>query len=101
MPDITITLTDSQYKGLEYVALSPEDWAVNFVTERARRANDEIVEITMRHFFENQENIPMSRDEIISYAFENGIVESASKRNEDARSRIPPGQELSKNSNKK
>ena len=32
MPDITITLTDTQYKGLEYAALSPQEWAENVVT---------------------------------------------------------------------
>ena len=32
MPDITITLTDTQLKGLEYAALSPQEWAENAVT---------------------------------------------------------------------
>ena len=44
MPSITITLTDTQLKGLEYAALDPQDWAENAVTERARIANDEIVQ---------------------------------------------------------
>ena len=39
---ITIELTETQYKGLQYAALSPEDWATNAVTERARIAMDEI-----------------------------------------------------------
>jgi len=37
MPTITIELTDTQYKGLEYAALSPQDWAENAVTERSRK----------------------------------------------------------------
>ena len=41
MPNITITLTDTQMKGLEYAALSPQDWAENAVTERCRIAIDE------------------------------------------------------------
>ncbi len=40
---ITIELTETQYKGLQYAALSPEDWATNAIKERARIANDEIV----------------------------------------------------------
>jgi hypothetical protein len=27
MPSITINLTDTQYAGLEYAALSPQEWA--------------------------------------------------------------------------
>ena len=41
---IQIELTDTQFKGLEYAALSPTEWAENAVTERARIANDEIVQ---------------------------------------------------------
>ena len=45
MPDITVTLTDTQYKGLEYCAYSPQDWADNAITERARIAVDEIIKM--------------------------------------------------------
>jgi len=45
MPDITITLTDTQMKGLEYAALSPQDWVENAATNRARQANDEIIKM--------------------------------------------------------
>ena len=43
MPNVTITLTDTQYKGLQYAAADPQDWADNALTNRARIANDEIV----------------------------------------------------------
>jgi len=64
MPTITIELTDTQYKGLEYAALSPEDWAENAVTERCRIANDEIVDITVKHCLDNGEQIPATREEM-------------------------------------
>ncbi len=38
----TITLTDSEVKAMEYVALSVQDWADNFLKNRARIAIDEI-----------------------------------------------------------
>lgn len=81
MPDITITLTDTQYKGLEYVALSPQEWAENAVTERCRIANDEIVQITVQHCLDNGIQIPSTREEVVAYAFDNGIVKTAEVRN--------------------
>jgi len=84
MPTITIELTDTQYKGLEYAALSPEDWADNAVTNRARIANDEIVEITVKHCLDNGIQVPTTREEVVAYAFDNEIVKSAVIRNAEA-----------------
>ena len=83
MPDITITLTDTQYKGLEYAAVSPQDWAENAITERCRTANDDIVDITVKHCLDNGIQIPATREAIVSYAFENGIVSTAASRQTD------------------
>ena len=84
MPNITITLTDTQYKGLEYAALSPEDWAINAVTERARIANDEIVQMTVTHCLNNSIQVPATREEVVAYAFANGIVKTAAERQAEA-----------------
>ena len=84
MQTITIELTDTQYKGLEYAALSPEDWADNAVTERARIANDEIVDITVKHCLDNGVQVPATREEIVAYAFDNDIVKTSQQRNEEA-----------------
>ena len=84
MPNITITLTDTQYKGLEYAALSPKDWAINAVTERARIANDELVQMTVTHCLNNGIQVPATRDEIVAYAFANGIVKTAAERQAEA-----------------
>jgi len=84
MPTITIELTDTQYKGLEYAALSPEDWADNAVTNRARIANDEIVDITVKHCLDNGIQVPTTREEVVAYAFDNEIVKSAVIRNAEA-----------------
>ena len=82
--DITITLTDTQYKGLQYAALSPEDWATNAVTERARIANDEIVQTTVTYCLDNGITVPATREDIVAYAFDNGIVKTAEQRNAEA-----------------
>lgn len=84
MPDITITLTDTQFKGLEYAALSPQDWAENAVTERARIANDEIVQLTVQHCLNNGVQVPATRELIVAYAFENNVVKTAAVRQQEA-----------------
>ena len=89
MPDITITLTDTQYKGLEYAAASPQDWAENAVTERCRIANDEIVQMTVAHCLDNGIQVPTTREAIVAYAFDNGIVKTAAQRNAEAQAELP------------
>jgi hypothetical protein len=84
MATITINLTDTQYKGLEYAALSPEDWATNAVTERCRIANDEIVNLTVQHCLDNGIQVPATREEIVAYAFDNSIVKTAAVRQAEA-----------------
>ena len=89
MPNITITLTDTQYKGLEYAAASPHDWAENAVTERCRIANDEIVQMTVAHCLDNGIQVPTTREAIVAYAFDNGIVKTAAQRNAEAQAELP------------
>jgi hypothetical protein len=84
MPTITIELTDTQYKGLEYAALSPQDWAENAVTERCRIANDEIVQMTVAYCLDNGVQVPSTREEIVAYAFANNVVKTAAVRNAEA-----------------
>jgi hypothetical protein len=80
MATITIELTETQYKGLEYAALSPEDWATNAIVERCRISNDEIVQMTVQHCLDNGIQVPATREEIVAYAFDNEVVETAAVR---------------------
>jgi hypothetical protein len=89
MTTITIELTDTQYKGLEYVALSPEDWADNAVTNRARIAIDEIVKIYTERALDEGVQIPATRELIVADAFTRGWVKTAQQRNEEAQSNLP------------
>lgn len=79
--EITVTLTETQYKGLQYAASSPEEWAQNFITERARIANDEIVQIAVQYCLDNGIQVPSTREEIVYYAFSNQLVKTAQERN--------------------
>ena len=81
---ITIELTDTQFKGLEYAALSPSDWAENAVTERARIANDEIVSIYTNRALDEGVQIPATRELVVADAFTRGWVKTAAQRNAEA-----------------
>ena len=83
MPNITITLTDTQLKGLEYAALDPQDWAENAVTERARIANDEIIQMYTNRALDEGVAIPATRELIVADAFTRGWAKTAAQANVD------------------
>lgn len=89
MPDITVSLTDTENKGMEYVAASVQDWADNALTNRARIAVDEIVKIYTDRALDEGVQIPATRDLIVSDAFTRGWVKTAAQRNADAEAETP------------
>lgn len=89
MPDITITLTDTQYKGLQYAALDPQDWADNALTNRARIANDEIVSMYTNRALDEGVAIPATRELIVADAFSRGWAQTTAERQEEAEENAP------------
>ena len=83
----TVTLTETEKKGMEYVALDPQDWVENAMKERARIAVDEIVKIAVEKFLAAGQSIPGSKDEIVAAAFTNEWVKTAAQMNEEAATR--------------
>lgn len=81
MPDITITITDTENKAMEYAAVSIQDWADNAVTNRARIAGDEIIELLVAHCNANDVQMAVGRDAQIAQAFELEVVQTAAERN--------------------
>ena len=79
MPDITITLTDTQYKGLEYCAMSVQEWADNALTNRARIANDEIIQMYTNRALDEGVAIPATRELIVADAFTRGWAKTAAQ----------------------
>jgi len=77
MPNITIEVTDTELKCMEYAALSPQDWADNAVTNRARIAGDEIVAKLVAHCNENEIALAVGRDAQITQAFDLNVVDTA------------------------
>ena len=90
MPDITITLTDTQYKGLQYAAADPQGWADNALTNRARIANDEIISMYTNRALDEGVAIPATRELIVADAFTRGWAKTAAQRNAEAEASETP-----------
>ena len=84
MPSITIEITDTELKCMEYAAVSPQDWADNAVTNRARIAGDEIVAALVAHCNANEIAIATGKDAQIAQAFELGVVRTAAEAQAEA-----------------
>lgn len=76
---ITIDITDTEYKALEYVCVSPEEWADNAVKNRARKAKEEILALLIKYCNTNSIALAVGEDAQVNQAFELGIVAKGSK----------------------
>lgn len=77
MATITITITDTEKKCLDYAASSTEDWADNAVTNRARIAKDEIIAKLIAHCNANSIAMATGEDAQITQAFDLEVVKAA------------------------
>ena len=80
----TVTLTETEKKGMEYIAYSPQDWVENAMKERARIAVDEIVKLAVEKFLAANQSIPGSKEEIVAAAYSNGWIKTAADRDAEA-----------------
>lgn len=79
MPDITVSLTNTEQKCLEYAAASVQDWADNALTNRARIAKDEIIALLVSHCNANSIDIATGEDAQVTQAFTLEVVKKASE----------------------
>jgi hypothetical protein len=89
MPNITVALTDTQNKCLEYAAASVQDWANNALHNRARIAQDEIIAALVAHCNANDVAIATGIDAQITQAFDLEVVQTAAARNAAAAAEAP------------
>ena len=89
MPDITVSLTDTENKCMEYAALSVQDWADNALTNRARIAKDEIIAALVSHCNANNIDIATGEDAQVTQAFDLKIVKTAAEVNAEAEANKP------------
>lgn len=67
MHQITVTLTDAQFKALAHIALSPQEWADNVVHERCRLAMEEIFQMEVQRMLADPSitEIPADREAVV------------------------------------
>jgi len=80
MPDITVSLTDTENKCMEYAAVSVQGWADNALTHRSQVAKDEIIALLVDHCNANSITIATGVDAQITQAYDLGVVKTAAAR---------------------
>ena len=76
MPNITVTITDTQNKCLEYSAYSVQDWCDNSIHERARIAQEEIISKLITYCNANNIAIATGADAQVTQAYSLGVVKT-------------------------
>ena len=89
MPNITVALTDTQNKCMEYAAADVQDWADNALHNRARIAQDEIIAALVAHCNANEIALATGADAQVAQAFELGVAKTAAQRNAEAEAALP------------
>lgn len=77
MANITVTVTDTQVKCLEYAAYSVQDWCDNAIHNRARIAQEEIIAALVAHCNANDIAIATGTDAQVAQAYELGVVDTS------------------------
>ena len=78
--DYTITITDTQKKGLEYVAVDVDEWITNAATARASVAIAEIIELNTAHCNANSIQLAIGEDAQVQQAYDLGLIKTAAQR---------------------
>ena len=82
--DYTITLTDTEKKSMEFVALDVKDWISNAAKERARIATQQIITINTKHCNDNSIAIAVGEDAQVTQAYTLGLVKTVVERNKES-----------------
>lgn len=77
---ISVSLTASEYKAMQFVAMDVDEWADNAIKERARVASLEITQILVAHCNANEIQLAVGQDNQVMQAYELGIVQTAAER---------------------
>jgi len=81
---ITVTISDTEYKALEFVANNPTEWIQNMVTARALSAKQEISKVYVDLKTEQGQAIPGGGiDAHVTAAYAENIVQTIAQREAD------------------
>ena len=89
MANVTVTVTDTQTKCLEYAAYSVQDWCDNAIHNRARIAQEEIIDKLVTHCNANSVAIAIGVDAQITQAYSLNVVATAKSIQDAASSETP------------
>ena len=78
--DYTITITDTEKKAMEYIAVDVDEWITNAAQNRARIAKEEIISLNTAHCNANSIAIAVGEDAQVAQAYSLGIVKTAAQR---------------------
>ena len=78
--DYTITLTDTENKAMEYVAVDIDEWITNAAQNRARIATEEIISLNTAHCNANSIAIAVGVDAQVAQAYDLGVITTAASR---------------------
>ena len=81
---ITVSLTDTQKKAMEYLVINPQEFLDNFAHETARKSADEIIAMYTTRALDEGVAIPATRELIVADAFTRGWAKTAEQRNAEA-----------------
>ena len=81
--DYTITLTDTEKKSMEYIALDVDDWITNAAKVRANIAKNEIIALNTEHCNANSIAIAVGEDAQVTQAYTLGVVKTAVDREKE------------------
>ena len=81
---ITLEITDTEYRCLEYTAQEPADFVDNAATFQAKVAKEEILPLLLAHCNANSITLATGEDAQIEQAFTLGVVKTAKQRTEEA-----------------
>lgn len=77
MAEIKVTITDTELKGLEAVALDPQEWINNAVKNRARKSIANICASLLKHCNENDVAMAVGQEAQVTQAYKLGVVKKA------------------------
>ena len=77
MPNITVTITDTEEKCLNAVMVGIGTWSTNFIKNRARQSKDEIIANLIAHCNANNISIATGVDAQITQAYAIGVAHTA------------------------
>ena len=73
----SVTVSDAEYKSLQFAAADPDDWVENSISHRCQVAGDEIVSALVAHCNANDIQLATGRDAQITQAYTLEIVQTA------------------------